>query len=347
MSRDAYEQKGKASSSSALHPPQCSEAEVTVALLSGLEKVPCGAERLQACGARCTEVMRGIRQIQNVLNDTERDMMEEGDGQGMQKSAQRDLYALRLKWATEMTAGLQKGALALKLLELAELTCEGRHAVAASSGTQGEVEPVYHAVLEKQYQRMLGPLKECQLRASQLTHKLAGVEKSLKEVDQECSQPTMNDVCNFWDGLNHDMGLALMDYAVWPTFMFFNSIAGLVRGLFPSSSQVGSLEKQPSITSESEESQASLDPRSGEQAHGDGNTDRSASTAASTLECRGGGNTDRNASAAVSTPEFQGGGNTDRSASTAVSKPHFQGGENIERGASSAESTNECQSQIS
>lgn len=234
--------------------PICSEAEVTVALLSGLEKVPCGAERLQACGARCTEVMRGIRQVQNVLNDTERAMKEDGDWQGTHRGSQRDLYAVRLKWASEMTLGLQKGALALKVLELAELTLEGRHAVAASSGKQGEVEPEYHAVLDKQYQRMLAPLKECQIRAADLTYKLGGVDKARKEVEEECAQPSMSDVCHYWEGLNKEMGMVLMDYAVWPTFMLFSSVALYLSDLFPTNSRA-TIEKQPACA-----------PASGEQA---------------------------------------------------------------------------------
>mmetsp|Transcript_3241 Transcript_3241/g.9153 ORF Transcript_3241/g.9153 Transcript_3241/m.9153 type:complete len:341 (+) Transcript_3241:68-1090(+) len=266
--RDPMEAAGKAGARAGLGDsrrgvspgPICSEAEVTVALLSGLEKVPCGAERLQACGARCTEVMRGIRQIQNVLNETERAMKEDGDWQGTHRGSQRDLYAVRLKWASEMTLGLQKGAMALKVLELTELTCEGRHAVAASSGKQGEVEPEYHAVLEKQYQRMLAPLKECQIRAADLTYKLGGVEKALREVEEECAQPSMSDVCHYWEGLNREMGMVLMDYAVWPTFMLFSSVALYLSDLLPTAP----MEKQPACalaSGEQAEIEKADDPR--------------------------------------------------------------------------------------
>lgn len=97
-------------------------AEVAVALLRGLADEPGGPHRAKTCASRRAEVMVVAGQILHVLDETER-CLEERCLEGS-SSSELELCAGRLRWASNMAAGLQQGAVALKLMEEADLSCD-------------------------------------------------------------------------------------------------------------------------------------------------------------------------------------------------------------------------------
>jgi len=88
-----------------------------LAVLRDLANLPCGPDRTKACGARRQEILKGISQVRHVLDETDQEAAPQDVGQ-------RRLFVGRLAWATDMTAGLQQAAVALRLLEQADLMCE-------------------------------------------------------------------------------------------------------------------------------------------------------------------------------------------------------------------------------
>lgn len=89
--------------------------ELSTALVRGLTEIPNGLDRAKACGARRVEVLEGISQIIAVLDDTSTCVQTF-------REDQRTLCLGRLVWALDMATGLQRGCLAMKLLEVPDFS---------------------------------------------------------------------------------------------------------------------------------------------------------------------------------------------------------------------------------
>lgn len=212
-------------------------SEIAVSLLSGLEAVPCGPERTKACAARCLEIMAGVRQVQQILDETEQGV--QGRSRPCMPCAEGRLVIDRLAWAFDMTLGLQQAARTLKLFEFADLMCEGRQVGSGAAELQERLEAEYQGVLEAQYKNILGPLSECKDRIGRLSREFAAMQMPAK-VEQAPAQPLL-DACNISDDLDTFLldTLARASTRVWPLVGLFGMMKPVIDtldliGVFPS-----------------------------------------------------------------------------------------------------------------
>jgi hypothetical protein len=126
--------------------------------------VPGGSDRAQMCAGRRAEILEGIGQILTILDHTRFSILDSAPDL---KEDQRKLYSERMAIALEFAMGLRQGALALKILETADLVCASE--IPAFEGTEKEHRQI--AVAEE-YRNILDELEVCNERIRELSSQL-------------------------------------------------------------------------------------------------------------------------------------------------------------------------------
>mmetsp|Transcript_79064 Transcript_79064/g.245246 ORF Transcript_79064/g.245246 Transcript_79064/m.245246 type:complete len:263 (+) Transcript_79064:66-854(+) len=218
-------------------------ADLAVVILSGLANRPCGPERSKACGARRLEIQHGIRQVQHILDETDKAALDAAEARGVDDD-QRELCVGRLKWAAQTTAGLQQATLALKLLEQADATCDSVVESAPLAMTYGPRRgplrcsvptAMYRdlpAARVAEYQGLLAQLDDCKQRIADLTAAFGSADALPEDwpVAQRGPPPPARASSDFWAGLWSlvAMNTADMGRALYPAV----GLSELLRSLF-------------------------------------------------------------------------------------------------------------------
>eukprot|EP00747_Dinoflagellata_sp_TGD_P169654 gnl/TRDRNA2_/TRDRNA2_199183_c0_seq1.p1 gnl/TRDRNA2_/TRDRNA2_199183_c0~~gnl/TRDRNA2_/TRDRNA2_199183_c0_seq1.p1 ORF type:complete len:237 (-),score=44.76 gnl/TRDRNA2_/TRDRNA2_199183_c0_seq1:396-1106(-) len=118
------------SSSTGRRPATDPGTELSVALIRGLADIPSGPQRAKECAVRRAEVWEAIGQIEFILRILE-DAAESAGDNGL-LGTEKELQTDRLKWASEMTNGLQRGIEGLSCCDTYEAPEEEYEAIATS-----------------------------------------------------------------------------------------------------------------------------------------------------------------------------------------------------------------------
>lgn len=196
---------------------------VAATLISGIATMPPGGPRASAVGARCTEICCGIRQIRNVLEETDWAMAEDEMSSSADVVARRALHVDRLRWAFETTLGYQLAAQGLKAIELAELSCEvlGIQDTSSEVSRPSSLGTEFERVLDGQYQSMLGQLDECRTRISCLSNMLAPISGGCVAIEQTSGYKPILATMAFSSCGHHSVSLdkKLSPLFKWVSFM--------------------------------------------------------------------------------------------------------------------------------
>eukprot|EP00404_Azadinium_spinosum_P017784 CAMPEP_0180490890 /NCGR_PEP_ID=MMETSP1036_2-20121128/39358_1 /TAXON_ID=632150 /ORGANISM="Azadinium spinosum, Strain 3D9" /LENGTH=284 /DNA_ID=CAMNT_0022499117 /DNA_START=19 /DNA_END=873 /DNA_ORIENTATION=+ len=152
--------------------PAADAGVITRCLLRGLADQPAGPERTEAFGVRRSEVLEGIEQVEQILTDTEREMVQE-----QRNVSASSLIQDRINIAFSMILGLEEGIAALEWMEMSDASCEADHA-----GWRGPTTwaPTMHSTSSSAAKsiEIAEQLGECKKKAMELSDKFAATSSA-------------------------------------------------------------------------------------------------------------------------------------------------------------------------
>lgn len=179
-----------------------------------------GPERTRHCGARCAEVMRSIRYVHGVLQETEQAVGREAGPQG----SERELCIGRLEWAYDMVTGLQQGTRALKIMELADLLSEGGHLDSSATGAHAQMQEECRKTVEAQYRCLERQIGDCKEQIADISRRLAAKTlaskptKARREAATTGEATPYSEACEIYEGIEEMLSstASAIGSMLWP-----------------------------------------------------------------------------------------------------------------------------------